>query len=442
MHSLLAGEAGDPRLSGHVLGALTVDRVLLLTGLALLVLGLSSKVVKNHALSPAVLAIGAGVLAGPRALDFVDVESLVPRHVLLEQLARVALAMSVVDISLRLRPDDLRDNARRLVVLLAVVMPGMWIMTALGAGVVLGLPVAVALVLGACLTPTDPSVASALVTGVMPNRLLPRRVRMSLQAEAAANDGLALPFVVLAGILATKDFGEALPEFAVEAGKQVVIALIVGATTGWVLMKLVDKAGVHRLSEEDWFPLASTALAAIVLALAHLLGGTGVLAAFVAGLVFAEGLPEGQREQIHVVHRSATKVAVTVMFLAFGSVLPWDDWWPELGGAGVVFALWVLALRRLPIASLALRVAGTGPVSALFLAWSGPLGIAGIYYLSYAHRYDLDDYESVFLAGTLAITTSVLVQAALAATAVHAYHRRVGAAAPEGEELVLPGRLP
>ena len=421
---------------------ITVDRALLLVGLGVLVLGLSSRIVKKHALSPVLLALAVGVLVGPRALDLLDPLAEVERHVLLEQLARIALAMSVVDIALRLRPPDLRDNARRLLVLLVVVMPGMWLVTALGASLLLGLPLALALLLAACLTPTDPGVSSALVTGTMPNRMLPRRVRMSLQGEAGANDGLALPFVLLSGLLATEPAQEAFGAFLVEAGRQLAIAVVVGVAAGWLLRQLVDKAGVHRLAEEDWFPLAASGLAVSVLALAHLLGGTGVLAAFVAGLVFAEGVPEELREPIHEVHRSLTKVALTVVFLAFGMVLPWDAWWRELGIAGIGFALWVLLLRRLPVTFLALRASGTGPLSSAFIGWSGPLGVAGIYYLAFVHRYELPQYERLFVAGTLAITASVVAQGLAAVAAVHGYARATGAEDDEHEELELAGRLP
>lgn len=421
---------------------ITADRILLLIGAAVVVLGLSSKVVKKHSLSPVLLALGVGVAAGPRVLDIVDPTSVVPRHVLLEQAARLALAMSVVDIALRLRPPDLRGNAARLAVLLGVVMPGMWLMTAWGASLLLQLPLALALLIGACLTPTDPGVASALVTGTMPNRMLPRRLRMSLEGEAAANDGLALPFVLFSGLLATMPFGEALPEFALEAAKMLGVAIGVGAITGWLLMRVVDLAGVHRMAEEDWFPLAASGLAVTVLALAHLLGGTGILAAFVAGLVFAEGVPKHLREPIHVVHRSITKVTLTAVFLAFGTVLPIDAWWPELGAGGALFALWTLVLRRLPVAVPAMRFTGTGTVSAAFVGWAGPLGVASIYYLAFAHRYALPEYERLFVAGSLAVAVSVLGQAVGAAVAVRWYARATGVEEEEGEELELPGRLP
>ena len=418
------------------------DRVLLLVGTAVVLLGLSSRIVKRHSLSPVLLALVTGVLVGPQVLDLIDPAATVPRGELLEQLSRVALALAVFDISLRAHPGDLRANAGRIAALLLILMPAMWLVTSLGAGLFLGLPLAAALLIGAVLTPTDPGVAAALVTGVLPDQSLPRRVRMSLQLEAAANDGLALPFVLFAGLSATAADGEVLGEWALEAGRQLAVAIVVGALVGTALRWLTDIADVDRLAEEDWYPLASSGVAVTVLALAHLLGGTGIFAAFVAGLVFSEGLPEALRRPIHEVHRSITKIALTIVFLAFGMVLPVDLWWPELGAAGVAFGLWVLVARRAPIGIPLMLLTSSGPVSSAYIGWSGPLGVAGIYYLAYIERYGLAEYERLFLAGTLAITVSVLGHALTSAAVVRTYRRLAGREVPEGQELEIGGPLP
>lgn len=134
--------------------------------------------------------------------------------------------LSTRPLALRTKPSDLRANRGRIAVLLLALMPAMWLVTALGASLLLGLPLALALLLGATLTPTDPGVASALVTGVLPNRFLPRRVRMSLQVEAGANDGLALPLVLFVGLLATAPNGQVLSQWAVEAGRQLGTAVV------------------------------------------------------------------------------------------------------------------------------------------------------------------------------------------------------------------------
>ncbi len=99
-------------------------------------------------------------------------------------------------------------------------------------------------------------------------------------------------------------------------------------------------------------------------------------------------------------------------------------------------------LRRLPVAFPALLAVGTGPISSAFMGWSGPLGAAAIYYLVYVERYHLADYERLFLAGSLAVTVSVLGQAVTSATAVRGYAKRAGTEVPEGKKVDLEGRLP
>jgi NhaP-type Na+/H+ or K+/H+ antiporter len=420
---------------------ITADTALAIVGASLIVLALSSRLVKRHALSPMVLALAIGVMVGPQSLGLVDLQNATTKAALLEQTCRVALALSVFDIALRVRPEDLRINARRVTVLLLVAMPAMWAVTALGAHLLLGLPLALALLLAACLTPTDPGVASALVSGVEPNRSLPRRLRMTLQIEAAANDGLALPLVLLAGTLVTIPLDNIATAWLSEVARELGIAVVVGAGFGYGLRRLTDIAGVHRLAEEDWFPLAGAGVALTTMSVAHLLGGTGIFAAFVAGLFFSEGLPDDLRQPIELVHRSLTKPAVMLVFLVLGAVAPLPEW-VEVGWVGVAFGVWVLLLRRFPLTYPAMRATSTGPYSSAYIGWSGPLGVAAIYYLVNAGRYQPVGYEGIYVAGTLAVVVSLLGQVVSATPLVRAYRRATGALAGEGEQLELDGPLP
>ena len=208
------------------------DAALAVVGAALIVMALSSRLVKRHALSPMVLALIIGLAVGPHAVAWWTPAPGYQRACCSSRHAGSLSAFSVFDIALRVRPEDLRANVRRVVVLLLVAMPTMWAVTALGAHLLLGLPLALALLLAACLTPTDPGVASALVSGVQPNRSLPRRLRMSLQIEAAANDGLALPLVLLAGTLLTIRPDEVVATWLSEVFRQLGMAVVVGAAFG------------------------------------------------------------------------------------------------------------------------------------------------------------------------------------------------------------------
>lgn len=420
----------------------TADRVFVVLAGTLLLLALTSRLAKRVSLSPVLLALVTGVLVGPEVFGILDLTSQVPRHVLLEQVTRLALALLVADIGMRSRWQDLRANAGRLLMLLGVVMPAMWVVTGLGAELSFGLPFATALVLGAALTPTDPGVASAITTGSLANRSLPRRLRMSLQVESGANDGLAIPFVILSALLATGPDGHAVAEWLRSAGRELGVALVVGALIGLLTGKLLRFAERERSVGENYLPLVGPAMSVTVLATAHLAQGTGVLAAFVAGLVLSltvrdKALPE----ELYTFHTSASRAALLAVFLTLGTVLPLRGW-VDLGLGGVLFATWVVLLRRLPIAAVLLRLTGTGPYSSAFLSWFGPLGVAAVYYLAYVQRYSLPEYERLFTAGTLAIVASVVLAAATGTPAVLGYRRAAGSEVREGEESELPGRLP
>jgi NhaP-type Na+/H+ or K+/H+ antiporter len=417
-----------------------MDPVLALLAATLLALGLGARLLKRNSMSPVLVALVAGVLAGPAVLGWIDPAAL-GRTRVLEGLTRIALALGVADIALQVTRDDLRRNARRLVLLLTVVMAGMWLVTAAGAWLLLAVPLGAALLVGAALTPTDPVVSSALTSGPLPERMLPRRLRRTLQVEAGANDGLALPFVLLAGLIATESAGSAVLPWALEAGREIGLAVLIGPALGWAAGRAVRFAVGRELMSGSFAPLLGVATALLALAPVHLLGGSGVLGAFLAALALSLTVDPELREPIGTTVTAASRVGVVAVFGVFGAVLPWAGW-RDLGVSGLLFAGSVLLLRRPPVAWLALRPTGTGSRSRAFLAWFGPLGVAGIYYLSYAERYELPEYERLFAAGSLAICASVLVHTLTSSPAVSRYGRRAGTERPEGVTSEVAGRLP
>lgn len=65
-----------------------------------------------------------------------------------------------------------------------------------------------------------------------------------------------------------------------------------------------------------------------------------------------------------------------------------------------------MLLRRPPLTWLTLLPSDTGPRSRTFLAGFGPLGVPGVYYLAFAARNGLPEYERLFAAWSLAIRSS------------------------------------
>ena len=401
---------------------MSVDTALIIAGATLLVLGLPSTLVKRVWLSVPLLALLVGVVVGPELIGFLQPDKVAGEHKVLEEVARITLAVALVGAGLQFTREDLRANLSRAGVLLTIVMVGMWLVTSLGAWLLLDVEAWVALLIGAILTPTDPVVASALVTGTMAEANLPLWLRRTLQLESGANDGLALVFVLIPALVLTlPDAGAG--EIAAEAGGQVALAVVCGGALGWIAAKVIDVAEEHHAASEGFFLVSALAVALVTIGSVHALGGTGVLASFVGGVVFSLTLGERYAEELERMQKALEHLLVVPFFVLFGAILPWDDWL-ALGWSGLAFALWALVLRRPPIAAAALSATDTPRRGVAFLSWYGPLGVAAVYYALFVERYALAEFERIFAACTLAVAVSVVVFSITATPGVRRYAGR------------------
>lgn len=401
----------------------TIDAALLVLGAATLGLGLLSDTLKRVWLSLPLVALALGVVLGPEVLGVFDPAGVEDDRKLLEQLARLTLAFSLTSTALQLTPSDLRAVRRPAVILLTAVMVAMWSATALGAWLILDVPFWIAVMIGAILTPTDPVVASTMVTGSMAQKNLPRALRRTLQFESGANDGLAVVFVLLPAIVISEQAGEAgvwLGTVARELAVAISMGIGVGALTGALFRFSVKREAL----EEQSFYTASVGMALLALGATHALGGSGVLASFLAGLTFS--LIIGKRAgSIEESQSGVERVFLVALFLLFGALLPWSEW-KTLGWPGIFFGLWALVIRRPPAAAAALGALPTGlqRKDVAFLSWFGPLGVAAVYYATFVEQYRPSHYSTIFGAATLAITVSVVVHSISATPAVRRHAGR------------------
>ncbi|MCY7316178.1 MAG: cation:proton antiporter, partial [Rubrivivax sp.] len=178
---------------------------LLLFGGVLLTLSLADRHVRRLPLSPAVIYLIVGFVAGA-LLGAPDARALMGQASPIVIATEAAVLVSLLAVGLRLRvPPTLR--AWREALLMAG--PGMVVTIVLGAVaavLLLGLPWPAALLLGSIMAPTDPVRASEVQIRHEEDR---DAVRLSLTAEGGLNDGTALPAVMLAlGLLGLHTLGE------------------------------------------------------------------------------------------------------------------------------------------------------------------------------------------------------------------------------------------
>lgn len=132
-----------------------------------LVLGLVSSPVRRTYISAPIIALLLGILLSPAVLGLLDVASWGKQETILEEAARLTLAIGLMGVALRIPKGYAPQHWRSLVVVLGLVMPLMWLSSGLLVYWLLGLPFWVAMLIGAVVTPTDPIVSSDIVTGLV-----------------------------------------------------------------------------------------------------------------------------------------------------------------------------------------------------------------------------------------------------------------------------------
>lgn len=391
----------------------------------LLLLGVLGGLLKERTpVSEPLIALIAGVLIGPAALGLLDLAELGNETLILEQAALVTLGIALVGVALRLPVGYASGNWRLLVVLLGIVMPLMWIVSGLLVYLILGLPFWVSVLIGAIITPTDPVVASSIVAGGVAERNLPSFLRHAISAESGFNDGLALPFVVLPVLVLTEPPGEVLGHWLTHTLLLEILAgAALAALMGYAAGKILRWAERKETMERTSLLTVSLALSLTVLGVTELLHLNGVLAAFVAGIVFNFAGSSDAKESQEEIQEAISRFFDLPIFVVLGMALPWEGWL-ELGWGGLLLVAAVLLFRRLP-AVLALRPL-LGPLRSrgsdvLFLGWFGPIGAAALYYAAFSLRET--GIEEVWVVGSLVICTSVLVHGVSATPLTKLYGR-------------------
>lgn len=170
---------------------------------------------------------------------------------------------------------ELRANLRVVVLTsVALVLATAGVVAVLGH--VLGLPWAVAWVLGAVVAPTDATAVGAMATG------LPRRQLTTLRAESLVNEGTALVLFSVALSVATGERSFSWVGTLDLFGLSYLGGALAGLLVAWLAMRF-RRLTADRLLENGADVL--TPFAAFLFA--EVVGASGVLAAVVAGLATA-----------------------------------------------------------------------------------------------------------------------------------------------------------
>lgn len=397
---------------------------LALIGALVLALGLASRPLERLPVSGPLVALLAGVALGPQGLEVLHPQRWGDEQRIVEEAARLTIAVGLMAIALRLPPGFLARHWRSLAALLVLVMPLMALVGGVLVWALLGMPLLLALVVGALLCPTDPIVATSIVTGSVAERSLPERLRDLLLGESGANDGLAFPLVWLPLLLIALDPPQAWAHWLARTlAWEVGGAIAAGALAGHLAGRLLMWAEAHHTIEVASFFAYTIALTLFSLGAAELAGMNGILAVFASGLAFSRAVGERDRVREERVQDAINGFFTLPIFVLIGLLVPWEGW-RSLGLPGVALAALILLLRRLPAVLLLSRLMPDLPArrDVLFAGWFGPIGVAALFYAMLAARHVPD--ERLWPLASLVICASVLVHGMTGAPFTLLYARR------------------
>jgi NhaP-type Na+/H+ or K+/H+ antiporter len=354
-------------------------------------------------------------LAAAGILSILGVDPIDPlaHPAVLEHVAELALVIAVFATGLRLESDLRWRSWRSVAVLLGLVMPLSIAAVALFGALVMGLSVGAAIVLGAALAPTDPVLAGDVGVGAPGEPDLHGEPRFSLSAEAALNDGLASPFVLLGILVAEGHVGARLGHFlAADVLYAVTVALVIGALGGYSIAAAAVRLRERQLLDEQLDLYLAVPAALSLYGLAEVAGSYGLVAVFAAGLAFRRY--EFEHELNRHVHAGAEvieKFGELAVILLLGSLVTVSG----LGAPGV--SGWLLAplllfvIRPGLVAGLLVRSELSARQRA-FLAWFGVRGVAALYYVALvvdANVLHAAEERTVFWTTVACVMVSILI---------------------------------
>ena len=394
------------------MGISFAEALLLFGGLLAVVAALSG-VIKGTVLSASVLSVVLGfslALAGVVDVDATD-EGVV-------ELVELALILTLFSDGMFVERELLRSHwgptARALIIAMPITMG---LLALAGKGLFPDLSWAEAFLLAAVLSPTDPVVTSAVVT----SRLVPSKVRHTLNLESGLNDGLALPFVLFFLVLASPggDAGAEALKLVGEAAVGAAIGIALGVGAGHLHGRLPG-GGITARYEGIY----AIGFALFAFGLAEVTIGNGLIAAFVCGIAMGASereVPEGFVEFAE----NASAILQVLTFFVFGGLIYATGFHYDIP-ALVVFVVFALLVARPLAVMLSFLRTGIPQSEKLFMSWFGPKGVASMLFALFVFKSDVGGKDLIFDVAAVAIIASIVAHGLTDTIGARWLARRVG----------------
>jgi NhaP-type Na+/H+ or K+/H+ antiporter len=390
----------------------------------LLVFAALSHRLKRSYVTLAIFFTSAGLLAGP-ALGLLDLElGSEPIKLLAEATLTLVLFSDASRISIPALRREFSVPARLLGLGLPLTIAAG---TVAGVTVLPGVSLVEALVLAVMLACTDAALGQAVVT----DRRIPSRIRQGLNVESGLNDGLCVPLFFIAIAIAEADEGALSARGALElVAEEIGWGLVGGVAAGALGAVALRTARERGHVDAHWLQILTAATALLAAGIAHGLGGSIFIAAFVGGFVFGAVRRDVGGEVGYLVDQGG-EVLNAVTLLMFGAVIlgPLLD---DLGWEALLYAVLSLTVVRMLPVGLAMLGTRAQPPTLAFLGWFGPRGLASIVFaVILVEEAALPHQETLLLAVVATVGLSVYAHGLSALPLTERYVSWYNAHAPE-----------
>ncbi|KAF7130931.1 hypothetical protein CNMCM5793_003866 [Aspergillus hiratsukae] len=374
------------------------------------VFGLVSYLFKERFyLSEALISLLAGVVFSPHAANFIrPIDYALGSEQNLEEITlyftRLVLGVQLVLAGIQLPKRYLQIEWKSLSLLLGPGMAAMWMCSSLMIWAMIpNFQFLHALIVAACITPTDPVLSNSIVKGKFADKNVPRPLQRIIVAESGANDGLGYPFLFF-GLYLLKYIGMDGAGYSGGAGKAmglwfyetwvytVILSVVYGIAVGWVSRELLHWAEEKRYVDRESFLVFAISLALFILGTCGMIGTDDLLACFVAGNVFTQDDWFRLETMDDSLQPTIDMLLNLAVFIWFGAVCPWSSFLSNniIPIYRLVFlGILILLVRRMPIIFAMHKYIHQIEhlFQAGFVGFFGPIGVGAIFYLSVAREY-------------------------------------------------------
>ena len=377
--------------------------------------GLVSKRLQGTIVTAPMVFATFGLLIGDAAFGLAKLEF---GRGFIHGLAEVTLVLVLFSDATRIDLRQLRRDHNLPVRMLVVGMPlTIFAGTLVALALPLGLGFWEAALLAAILAPTD----AALGQSVVSSPLVPMRIRQALNVESGLNDGIALPVVLLfAGLASAAQAVDGEQNWILFGAMQVSLGPLAGIVIGGLGAWLIDRAISKGWMGESFEGPAILGIALLAYSGAEIIGGNGFIAAFVAGLVFGNGV-RNRCKSIFDFAEAEGQLLTLLTFLIFGAaILP--EAFGQIGWNTAFYAILSLTVIRLIPIAFSLVGSGVQLPTIAFLGWFGPRGLASILFALFVlEESEIAAADKILTVTLVTVALSIVAHGITAAPAARWY---------------------